>query len=58
MNTSENAASLGHKSARLLRDDELDVVNGGIMIIGGLGGPDTRGPAHKEWIEVLSYSHG
>jgi hypothetical protein len=32
------------QDTRLLRDDELEVVSGGIMIIGGtqtLGGPDT-----------------
>jgi hypothetical protein len=26
----------------LIRDDELDAVTGGIIIIGGLGGPDTN----------------
>jgi hypothetical protein len=58
MNKSEGVASDADQRARLLRDDELDAVNGGIIIIGGLGGPDTRSETHKEWIEVLSYSHG
>lgn len=58
MNKRERIGSNADREARLLGDDALDVVNGGIIIIGGLGGPDTRSETHKEWIEVLSYSHG
>ena len=44
MNMNGHQPSNVGQDTRLLRDDELNVVNGGIIIIGGntLGGPDTR----------------
>jgi hypothetical protein len=61
MSRIERAASDLNPDVPTLRDDELEAANGGIIIIGGLGalgGPDTRVASHKDWIEVLSYSHG
>jgi hypothetical protein len=57
MSKIERLASDPDLGSRVLRNDELEAVTGGIMIIGGLGGPDTRDQHHKEWIELLSYSH-
>src|SRR5262245_57316669 len=60
MSKIERLASEPDLGSRVLRNDELEAVTGGIMIIGGLGGPDTRGQHYKEWIELElpSYSHG
>ena len=47
MSKIENASTDLAQTERVLQDDELEAVNGGIIIIGGrgLGGPDTRDPA-------------
>jgi hypothetical protein len=54
----ERVTSHMGQAERVLNEDELDAVNGGIMIIGGLVTGESRDRDHKEWIEILSYSHG
>jgi hypothetical protein len=59
MSKIERVTSDLSQDARPLRDEELDAVNGGIiMVIRGLGGPDTHDRAFPQHIELLSYSFG
>ncbi|HZO85298.1 MAG TPA: hypothetical protein VFC26_08805 [Verrucomicrobiae bacterium] len=53
MSRIETVTSRPGEAARVLHDDELEAVNGGVMV--ALGGPDTRPQAdHTCWIRVSS----
>ena len=53
MNGTENVTERPGESECALRDEELEAVNGGIMV--ALGGPDTRPQSdHTCWIRVSS----